>query len=115
MNLDQPAGRFALRLLRDHPQISYQHALSAAEYAGLEGLPSPVFFAAVDQLGIVRQDRGERTPSAGDSAVLLVQLERLLEECRYASELRDVLLQIRAVTRAALETPNGRAAAAEQS
>lgn len=114
-NLDEPASRFARQILSAHPQISYEHAVSAAEYAGVHRLPRAVFFAAAARLGIDRQDRpaadealSEVAPSGqARSDDLASRLDTQIEQARqllaHTAQLRDALTRMREVVRATLD------------
>ncbi len=61
---EDPGLRFALKIRSQHPQISYEHAVSAAAYAGVPDLRRGVFFEAVDRLNLPRENPLERLSSA---------------------------------------------------
>ena len=75
---EEPAVRFATEILQQHPQISYENAVSAAEYAGLSRLPRDVFFDTAARLGLPR-DRtevaaGSTSPAEREAAGLRSRL-----------------------------------------
>ena len=113
---EEPAARFALEILRNHPQISYEHAVSAAEYAGVQRLPRSVFLEAAERLGIPRDQtaiepvqtldvdrpRRLRDEPNGTSATLLAQLDAFQQLVAETGEIRTALERMRLVVRAAL-------------
>jgi hypothetical protein len=117
-NYDAPATQFALQILRSHPQISYEHAVSAAEYSGVCQLPRGVFFDAAERLGI-RRDREERiepasatgsTTSTASTApttpTLVEQLDQFRRGLAETAKIREALLRMQRVVRAALLVPD---------
>ncbi len=107
-NYDAPATRFALEILRNHPQISYEHAVSAAGYSGVGQLPRRVFFDAAERLGIAREPEPppavlpEPTMPVDAPSTLLRQLDQFREQMTETATVRDALLRMRTVVRAAL-------------
>lgn len=100
---DARAIQFALEILRSHPQISYDHAVAAAECEGVTVLPRHVFFQAVQRLGIRRPDENVADlAEAPSDAPLLRQLEQIRGEFVETAAMRDALANIRRVVRAAL-------------
>ena len=86
--------------------------MSAAEYNGVERLPRPVFFAAAERLGLSRDEaaeapseetqEAERLPQDSRSPLLL-ELDRFREQMTETATIRDALLRMRKVIRAALD------------
>ena len=115
-NYEAPAARFALEILRRHPQISYEHAVSAAEYAGVQRLPRDVFFDTAERLGIPRdRTMTPATPTldvgrpgephgeaSGSTAHLFARLEKFQKQVAETAEIRAALERMRQVVRAAL-------------
>jgi hypothetical protein len=105
-SIDAQATRFALEILRKHPQISFANARAAAEYAGLEALPRTAFDAAVEELGIDREP-DESTPGAGVDGVeesqLIAQLEALRDDFAETEAMRGALVDIQRLVRAVLD------------
>jgi hypothetical protein len=107
-NYDAPATQFALQILRSHPQISYEHAVSAAEYSGVCQLPRGVFFDAAERLGI-RRDREERSELAsapGSTTTLVEQLDQFRQGLAQTAQIREALLRMQRVVHAALLVPD---------
>ena len=96
---EDPAAPFAREILRRHPQIRYEHAVAAAEAAGLPGLPRAQFRAAIRELQI---ERAEPEAESGAESPLLAALTAAQEQCRDTERLRLALARMRAVVRAAL-------------
>ena len=106
-NPDDRATRFALQILSNHPQISYEHAVSAAEFSGLKELPQHVFFTAVRRLGIPRTEdvaalSSPSPTSLTESGRLVDQLEGIRRRFSETAEIRQALVNMRRVVRAAL-------------
>jgi hypothetical protein len=106
-NYDAPETRFSLEILRSHPQISYEHAVSAAEYSGVPHLPRGVFLAAADRLGIIRSPEANlrivhRAPQDAPTT-LLQQLDRFREQMTDTATMREALLRMQKTVRAALD------------
>jgi hypothetical protein len=106
-NYDAPETRFALEILRSHPQIIYEHAVSAAECSGVLHLARGVFLAAADRLGIIRSPEAnlrivDRAPQDAPTT-LLQQLDRFREQMTDTATMREALLRMQKTVRAALD------------
>ena len=105
---DDPATKFALQILNRHPQISYGHAVSAAEFSGIKELPRHVFFTAVRRLGIPRSEDVAALSSPSPASLtasggsLVDQLEGIRRSFAATAEIRQALVNMRRVVRAAL-------------
>lgn len=104
------ASRFALEILREHPQISFAHAVSAATYAGIMELSAKDYQAAQRYLGIplsATQEINGQGPVIVpkdhiDTAELIRKLEAIRAQYAETAALREALIEIRTVVRAAL-------------
>jgi hypothetical protein len=110
---DSAAMRFAVEILTRHPQISYGHAVSAAEYAGVGALPRRVFRDALVRVGIERED--DEGPAAGAGAAadaaaapLIGRLEQIRQQFAETAAFRTALLEIRSAVRSALQAEAAR-------
>lgn len=103
-------GEFALEILREHPQISFENAISAANYSGIAMFSAEHYRAAQSHLGISPGSTERATELAslrqgGDGGDEVIRtLEEIPGEFAETAAFRRALVDIRSVVHAALRS-----------